>query len=119
MPLMISDLPVPLRADHDGVVRVGDSRVTLDSVVTAYMQGATAEQIADDFPALDLADIHAVIGFYQGHVEEVESYLREQRRIADQVRQETEATVPPSSIRQRLLARRGRKDQGDAPSRSG
>ena len=119
MPLMISDLPVPLRTDDAGVVRVGGTRVTLDSVVTAYINGSTAEQIADDFPTLDLADIHAVIGYYLRHVEEVQSYLWEERQAADQVRQEIQSMVAPVGIRQRLLARRAKKDQSHAPAGGG
>jgi uncharacterized protein (DUF433 family) len=110
MTLLILDLPVPLRIDDGGVVRVGNTRVTLDSVVAAYGYGATAEQIADDFPVLELADIHAVIGYYLRHREEVERYLQEQQHVADQVRQEIQAVIAPTGIRQRLLARRGQKE---------
>src|SRR5215204_2572614 len=43
--LPIGTDPVPLRADEDGAVRVGGTRVTLDSVVTAFREGETAEGI--------------------------------------------------------------------------
>jgi hypothetical protein len=32
--------PVPLRIDASGVVRVGDTRVSLDTVIHAYHEGA-------------------------------------------------------------------------------
>jgi hypothetical protein len=43
--LTITAKPIPLEAGTDGVVRVGGTRVTLDTVVTAFKQGATAEEI--------------------------------------------------------------------------
>ena len=107
---LVTDLPVPLRADDSGVLRVGNTRVTLDSVVTAYMNGSSAEQIADDFSTLELADIHAVISYYLRNKDDVEQYLREQRRAADNVRDEIQSIVAGPGIRQRLLARRSQKE---------
>ena len=47
----------PLAQDKDGAVRVTGSRVTLDSLVHAFDEGATAEQIQDSFPSLTLREI--------------------------------------------------------------
>jgi len=55
MGLMIAHEPAPLQATEDGVVRVGGTRVTLDTVVTAFEEGATAEEIVQHYPALRLA----------------------------------------------------------------
>jgi uncharacterized protein (DUF433 family) len=55
--------PVPLTLDKDGTVRITGSRVTLDSVIHAFQHGATAEQIQDSFPSLDLGDIYATIAY--------------------------------------------------------
>ena len=53
--LMIAAEPIPLEADGEGVVRVGGTRVTLDTVVAAFNEGATAEEIVYQYPSLDLA----------------------------------------------------------------
>ena len=37
--------PVPLKTDVDGVVRVGNTRVTLDTVIAAFKEGVIAEEI--------------------------------------------------------------------------
>ena len=74
MGLMIAHEPVPLRATEDGVVRVGGTRVTLDTVATAFEEGATAEEIVQQYPTLRLADTYAVIGYYLRHRSEVEAY---------------------------------------------
>ena len=47
MSIAVAAEPVPLITDADGVVRVGGTRVTLDALVAAFRQGATAETNAD------------------------------------------------------------------------
>jgi len=61
MTLDVAPEPVPLLSDPRGVVRVGSTRVTLDTVVAAFATGATAEEIAHQYPSVELADIYAVI----------------------------------------------------------
>lgn len=106
---MLADVapePVPLVTGADGVVRVSGSRVTLDTIVAAFRTGATAEEIAQDYPSVDLVDIYAVITYYLRHRDEVEEYLRARQRAAEEVRAENEAQFDPGGIRDRLLARR-------------
>jgi uncharacterized protein (DUF433 family) len=98
---------LPLETDADGVVRVSRTRVTLDTLVQAFSEGATAEEIAQQYPAVPLADIYSVIGYYLGQRGEVEAYLRERRQQTEQVRQQTETRADPAGIRERLLSRRG------------
>lgn len=100
--------PVPLSRDAHGVLHVGLSRVTLDVVVGAFREGATAEEIAHQYPTLDLADVYAVISYYLRHQEEVKAYLSHRRDAAATIRRQNEARVDPSGVRDRLLARRGR-----------
>jgi uncharacterized protein (DUF433 family) len=97
-----------LEADQDGVMRVGNTRVTLDTVVAAFREGATAEEITQQYPSLRLADVYAVIGYYLHHQPEVDEYLREQQQQAAEVRASNEASFDPAGIRDRLLARRAR-----------
>lgn len=98
--------PPPLRADENGAVRVGKTRVTLDTVIGAYEDGATVEEIVIDYPTLQLKDVYAVIAYYLGHREEIEAYLEQRRQEAEEIRQKVEACFPPDGIRDRLLARR-------------
>jgi uncharacterized protein (DUF433 family) len=98
--------PPPLRVDEDGVVRVGVTRVTLDTVVGAFKQGCDPEEIRLKYPTLDLTDIYSVIVYYLWHPEEVEEYLEQRRLRAEEVRRENEARWPPQEMRERLLARR-------------
>lgn len=104
LPLMAD--PLPLRTDQHGVIRVGGTRVTLDLVVYAFNEGATAEEILERYPSLQLADIRSVISYYLHHRNEVDAYCRDQERQADEIRRKIEARFDPRGIRERLLARR-------------
>lgn len=106
MTLTIAIEPAPLETDIHGVIRVGKTRVTLDTVVTAFLEGASAEEIAEQYPSLQLSDIYLVIGYYLRHKTEINSYLTERQIKATLIRQEAEQRFNPEGIRDRLLARR-------------
>ena len=97
---------IPLAADEAGVLRVGGTRVSLDSVVYAFDEGATPEDIAQSFPTLDLAAIYSVIGYYLQHRAEVEEYLARRTVEREELKRETEACFNPQGVRERLLARK-------------
>jgi uncharacterized protein (DUF433 family) len=109
MPLTLVNEPIPLVTDADGVVRVSKTRVTLDTIVTAFLEGATAEEIVEQYPSLQLSDVYSVIGYYLRHKAEVDAYLVERQHRAAEVRQEAERRFNPMGIRDRLLARRDRQ----------
>jgi uncharacterized protein (DUF433 family) len=99
---------LPLRLTEDGTIRIGDSRVSLDSVVHHYKLGASAEQIVHKFPALDLADVYATIGYYLNNESRVEEYLKEQRARADRAQEIIESDPQyqkhTAKLRSRLLS---------------
>ena|SRR6185295_3407172 len=97
---------VPLRRDEHGTLRVGSTRVTLDSVVYAFRNGECAEQIVLSFPTLNLTDVYLVIGYYLRHQAEVDAYIEQEEREAEETRKMIEARQDTRGIRERLLARR-------------
>ena len=97
---------VPLVADADGVMRVNGTRVTLETVLAAFAEGATAEEIAQQYPSVSLADVYQVIGYYLRHSSELEPYLTKRRGDIGETRASNESMWPPDGIRERLLARR-------------
>lgn len=99
--------PVPIETNADGVIRVGGTRVTLDTVVAAFDAGATAEEIVQQYPSLTLADVYSVIGYYLRHQSDVRAYVAERQKRAAQSREEDERRFDPTGVRDRLLARRG------------
>jgi len=106
MILSIESQPAPLHIDEDGVARIGRTRVTLETVIAAFKNGASAEEIAERYDALDLAEIYAVIGYYLSHKSEVDAYVAECARHAAEVRRDNEARVTVTDVRERLLKRR-------------
>jgi len=102
---------IPLLTDSDGVIRVSGTRVTLDTVVSAFNTGATAEEIVQQFPSLPLADVYAVISYYLKRHSEVENYLKLRQNQAEKMRQENEKRFDPQGIRERLLARSTKKEE--------
>ena len=98
--------PLPVQMDKEGVLRVGGTRVTLDTVVCAFKSGLTAERIAEQYSSLDLADVYGAISYYLRHRAEVDRYLEKRGREAEEIRREIEARFDPHGVRERLLARR-------------
>ena len=60
---------------RDGVYMVVGSRVSLDSVVCAFLSGQSAEAIAQAFPALSLEQVYGAITYYLAHRDDVDRYL--------------------------------------------
>jgi uncharacterized protein (DUF433 family) len=108
MGLTIKKEQVPLTLNSDGVMRVGGTRVTLDTVIAAFREGATAEEIVYRYPSLHLADVYAVLSYYLRQQPEVDTYLRQLRKIAEQVRQQNQDRFNPHNIRERLLSRQAK-----------
>jgi uncharacterized protein (DUF433 family) len=100
---------IPLETDEHGVIRVSNTRVTLDTVVTAFKAGATAEEIAQQYPTIPLADVYYVIGYYLHKQDEVEVYLGKRKQEAEELQKQIEVRINPIGIRERLLARQENK----------
>ena len=67
---------VPLRVEPEtGRVRVGDTRVPIDTVLYHYNRGVSPRYIVRKFTTLTEADVYAVIAYYLQHREEVDAYL--------------------------------------------
>lgn len=98
--------PLPLQKDPEGTLRVGSTRVTLETVVEAFCEGLTAEEIAQQYPSLDLADVYAVVAYYLRHRDEVEAYMEERRERSEAIRRKIEVRCPPDAFRERLTRRR-------------
>jgi uncharacterized protein (DUF433 family) len=108
MALPLEAEPLPLHADPGGTIRVGQTRVPLETVVHAFNEGASAEEIAFRYSTLELADIYATITYYLRHPRAVEEYLQNQETRALEARTKIEAHQPDrQGLRERLLARRG------------
>ena len=109
MPLAVAADPTPLRTDEHGVVRIGDTRVTLSSIVRCYQRGDSPEAIHEGFPRVSLADIYATITYYLRHKEEVDAYLTDEDAEAERLRRQVEAEYP-LGFREKLRRLRDLRD---------
>lgn len=106
MDLDIGEIPTPLQFDASGVCRVARTRVTLLTLIDAFLEGDTPEEIYQEYPSVSLGDVYAVIAFYLGRRDEVDAYLAGVRHQEAQVVEEIKSRSPMAEIRQRLLARK-------------
>lgn len=60
---------------RDGVYVVAGTRVSMDSIVYAFLEGQSAEAIAQAFPVLTLEQVYGAITYYLAHRDEVNQYL--------------------------------------------
>jgi uncharacterized protein (DUF433 family) len=110
-------IAVPLRTDQDGVIRVGNTRVTLEVVIAAHLRGDTSEQIVEGFDVLKIEDVYAVITYYLNNRDEVDEYIRQVDSAGEETRRKFEALNPNPLTREMLLARlSGRETGADVPS---
>jgi uncharacterized protein (DUF433 family) len=92
---------------RDGIYRVVDTRVTLDSLVYAYWEGYSPETIAQAF-WLAPEQVYGAIAFYLAHRQEVDESLHmgeaQQAALRKQLRRRSR------SLHQKLtVAKRARK----------
>jgi uncharacterized protein (DUF433 family) len=73
---------------------VAGTRVSLDSIVYAFLGGQTAEAIAQAFPVLRLEQVYGALTFYLAHREDVDAYLSAQREDFEAKREAALAADP-------------------------
>ncbi len=110
MAIAVKAEPLPLKVDQDGVVRVGGTRIPIDRVVYEFNTGATPEEIVLRYDTLRLDDVYLVVGYYLRHKAEVDAYLGEREREAQENIAKIEAKLSWSEVRARLLARMQRSE---------
>ncbi len=100
---------VPLRHDQGGAVRVGQTRVTLDTVIYAWQQGNSAEEILEQYPALNLADIHAVLAWALRNPKIIATYMEDcasqEAQTIQQLEVNPEVQAFKTLLRERMNAR--------------
>lgn len=79
---------------RNGGYFVKETRVSLDSVVCAFLKGESAEGIVEAFPALGLEQVFGALAFYMANRENVDRYLSESRREFETLRQEARRNNP-------------------------
>jgi uncharacterized protein (DUF433 family) len=109
--------PLPVSEDSHGVLRVGGTRVPLETVIRAWQQGETPEQIAQDYDAVALADIYAIVAYYLKNRLALDAYLDERDRATAAVRRQYQARFPLTELRERLTRGNRRSGPQSRPSK--
>lgn len=79
---------------RDGGYFIKDARVSLDSVVYAFLRGESPEGIAESFPALGLEQIFGALAFYIANREDVDQYLRQGQEEFEPLREQARRDNP-------------------------
>jgi uncharacterized protein (DUF433 family) len=91
---------------RDGGYWIRDSRVSLDSVVVAFLQGLSPETIAAEcFSTLTLEEVYGAVTYYLAHRSEIDAYLKQADAEFEALRQATHRADPDFS-RKLVQARR-------------
>ncbi len=86
--------------EKEGSYRVTGSRVSLESVILPFLDGASAETLVDEFPTLSLEQVYGAITFYLAHRGELDAYLRQTEVLWEQARKDRPPI--PTALRERL-----------------
>ncbi len=89
-----------------GVWRVAGTRVSVDSVVYAFNEGASPEEIVWRFDTLDLKKVYALINYYLHNREKVDKYLAQSEKAERKILRRLDKEFPSADLREKLLARR-------------
>ena len=79
---------------RDGGYFMASSRVSLDSIVYAYLRGDSAEGIAESFPVLTREQIDGALAFYAANRDTVDRYLAQGRADFETVRRVAQRAHP-------------------------
>ena len=89
---------------REGAYWIAGTRVSLDSVVLAFLDGLSPETIvAECFPVLSLEQVYGAVAYYLSHRAEIDHYLEQAEAEFETLRQ---ATNEPKFSKKLAEARR-------------
>lgn len=96
---------------RNGGYYVAGIRVSLDSVVYAYLRRESPEGVVRCFPALNLEQVNGAIAYYLANRSEIDAYLEKERNEFERLRQEAREKDPAfyakmDAARRELMGRR-------------
>ena len=102
----VSTIEIKLTKTKEGVIRIADTRVSIDSVIIAFKRGAEPETIQRSYDRLTLAQVYSVISYYLNNKDELNEYLADRNEQFEEIRESNEARFGHTGLREKLLARR-------------
>lgn len=86
--------------ERDGGYYVAGSRVSLETIIYLFRDGASPETIVDEFPTLSLEQVYGAITFYLAHRAKFDADLADSERIGEEARKNQPPL--PARLRERL-----------------
>ena len=80
--------------ERNGGYYMASTRVSLDSVVCAFLRGQSPESICQSFAPLTLEQVYGTITFYLANQDAVDRYLQQGRQELEVLRQEARRRNP-------------------------
>ena len=87
-------VPATYIEERNGGYYVASTRVSLDSLVYAFLRGQSPESICQSFAPLTLEQVYGAITFYLANQETVDQHLRQGREEREVLRQEARRRNP-------------------------
>jgi uncharacterized protein (DUF433 family) len=88
---MIAEMITSLVSSPDvcgGRLRIEGTRITLNQIVMLYKQGFSAEDIADQYPHITLAQVYSALAFYHTNRTTIEADLAAEKAEAERLEKE-------------------------------
>ncbi len=79
---------------RNGGYYVQGARVSLDSVVIAFLRGESPESIVESFPSLDLEHVYGAITFYLANQQSIDVHLRQENARFQRMREKARQKNP-------------------------
>ncbi|MDX6404141.1 MAG: hypothetical protein QOH70_1596 [Blastocatellia bacterium] len=79
-----------------GQLRIEGTRVTVNQIVALYKQGYNAEEIADQYPHLTMAQVYAALLHYHTNQDEIDADLAKEKEKAEELEREHRSQHPQS-----------------------
>jgi uncharacterized protein (DUF433 family) len=76
----------------EGAYQIGDTGVSLDSLIYLFREGMSAESIVESYAALTLEQVHGALAFYLANQKAIDAYLAEGQRAAELQNQQSRQT---------------------------
>jgi uncharacterized protein (DUF433 family) len=89
-----SGVPKAYVQQREGGCYIVGSRVSIESIVYAFLRGEPAETIAESFPALTLEQVYGALAFYLARRSRIDAYLEAGKAEFDRLRSEARRAHP-------------------------
>lgn len=107
MPLSIEAETPPLQVWADGTIRIVQSRIKVERIIKAFLNGSSAEQFAHDYPTVSVEDAYGAIFYYLRHKAAFDELVAEMDRQGDEAQRFLEEKYgSQQGMRERIIARR-------------